>query len=368
MDWIRNGYDPAEVTRSLPRMAGREVDPDVNPIALLRWMWRAYLQPYRLILLAALLLMSVEGSMMGAISYLIQPMFDTVFVGGNASAVIWVAFAVSGVFVIRALAGFGQRVLTAIAGERFVAAMQSDLLRHLMTLDQSFHQTHSPGGLIERVRGDSATLRQLWTSVLAAVGRDVVALVSLLGVALSVDWRWTLIAVAGAPILVWPIVLLQKVVRRTSRSARETASRISTRLDEIFHGMVTIQLSGTEAREGARFAASVDSFVRAQIRAEAGSAGIPALMDVVAAIGFAGVLTYGGFQIIAGEKTVGEFMSFFTAMALIFEPLRRLGAVSGAWQVALASLERVRELFDISATITTPAAPLPAPTDPADRG
>ncbi|MDE3029115.1 MAG: ABC transporter ATP-binding protein, partial [Paracoccaceae bacterium] len=300
----------------------------MSPVRLIVWMWRSYLRPHRFLLLGALMLMSVEGSMMGALSYLVQPMFDHVFTGGTPSAVIWVAFSVSGVFVLRALSGFGQRVLMAIAGERFVAAMQSDLLRHMMTLDQSFHQTHSPGGLIERVRGDSGALKSLWTSVIAAVGRDVVSLIALLGVALSVDWRWTLIAIAGAPLLVWPIMLLQKLVRRTSRHARESAASISTRLDEIFHGMATIQLTGSEAREAARFKQGVDNFVGAQIRSEAGSAGIPGMMDVVAAIGFAGVLTYGGLQIIHGEKTVGEFMSFFTAMALIFEPLRRLGAVS----------------------------------------
>jgi ATP-binding cassette, subfamily B, bacterial MsbA len=334
----------------------------MSPVRLIVWMWRSYLRPHRFLLLAALLLMSVEGSMMGALSYLVQPMFDHVFTGGTPSAVIWVALSVSGVFILRALSGFGQRVLMAIAGERFVAAMQSDLLRHMMTLDQSFHQTHSPGALIERVRGDSGALKSLWTSVIAAVGRDVVSLIALLGVALSVDWRWTLIAIAGAPLLVWPIMLLQKLVRRTSRHARESAASISTRLDEIFHGMATIQLTGSEAREAARFKQGVDSFVGAQIRSEAGSAGIPGMMDVVAAIGFAGVLTYGGLQIIHGEKTVGEFMSFFTAMALIFEPLRRLGAVSGAWQIALSSLERVRGLFDIAPTIITPANPLPTPT------
>ncbi|TMV63791.1 ABC transporter ATP-binding protein, partial [Thioclava sp. BHET1] len=314
----------------------------MTPQFVMRWLWRDYFARHIWLLIAALFLMIIEGSMVGAVSYLVKPLFDTVFVGGKSGMVVLVALGVSGVFVVRALSGFGQRALMAISGERIIAMLQGNLVDHLMTLDQSFYQTHPPGSLIERVRGDSTALRGLWTSVLASVGRDAVSLVSLLAVAISVDWRWTLIAVAGAPILVYPITLLQKSVRRTSRAAREAASQISTRLDEIFHGMATIQLTGTEKRESGRFRSGTKDFVNAQVRAEAGSAGIPALMDVVAAIGFAGVLTYGGFQIIRGEKTVGEFMSFFTAMALIFEPLRRLGAVSGAWQSALSSLERVR--------------------------
>ena len=72
-------------------------------------------------------------------------------------------------------------------------------------------------------------------------------------------------------------------------------------------------------------------------------------------IGFLGVLYFGGREIIAGEKTVGEFMSFFTAMALMFEPLRRLGMISGLWQAVAAALDRLYGLYDTKASITSPA-------------
>ena len=70
-------------------------------------------------------------------------------------------------------------------------------------------------------------------------------------------------------------------------------------------------------------------------------AGIPAMIDVIAAIGFLAVMVFGAIDITSGSKTIGEFMSFFTAMALIFEPLRRLSNVSGKNNVANASLERL---------------------------
>jgi ATP-binding cassette, subfamily B, bacterial MsbA len=73
------------------------------------------------------------------------------------------------------------------------------------------------------------------------------------------------------------------------------------------------------------------------------------------------VLTYGGFQIIDGEKTVGAFMAFFPAMALMFEPLRRLGSISGSWSAASAGLGRVRDLMDQKASILSPSAPLALP-------
>jgi ATP-binding cassette subfamily B protein/subfamily B ATP-binding cassette protein MsbA len=101
----------------------------------------------------------------------------------------------------------------------------------------------------------------------------------------------------------------------------------------------------------------------------AGRALMPGMMDFVTGFGFFAVLLMAGGEIASGERTTGEFMSFFTAMSLTFQPLRRLGDLSGTWQVAAASLERIYELFDTQPVQTRPAtsAALPAPGAPEIR-
>ena len=331
--------------------------PDTRPT---RWFLQL-LRPRRAALFAALLLMAAEGATMGGFSYLIRPLFDTVFLGNDTRMVPLVALAVAGVFLLRALAGFGHRVIMARQAEGLAADQQNALLTHLMTLDLPFFQSHPPGALIERIRGDAMAFRTLWPPIFQALGRDVVALLSLLGVALWVDWRWTLIAVVGVPLLALPVSALQARVRRTAVAARTAAGALSTRLDEIFHGLTTIRLTGTEAGEAERYRLATRDYLRAQLRSETAAAGIPALIDIVAAAGFAGVMLYGGYQIMAGQKTVGEFMSFFMAMALVFEPLRRLGSVSGGWAQARASLERMAALLHERPTVLAPATPRALP-------
>ncbi|MHC0053269.1 ABC transporter ATP-binding protein [Actibacterium sp. D379-3] len=343
--------DPAATETDTPRT------PPDKALSLTGWLWRDYLRRHIPLIGLALVLMSIEGSMMGALSYIVKPMFDEVFVNGNRAAVALVAGGIFAVFVLRALTGFGQRVLMARIGQKVSAALQGDLVAHMLTLDTAWFQKTPPGNLIERVRGDTGAAAGIWSTVLAAGGRDVIAALSLFAVALSVDWVWTLIALAGVPLLVLPLMTLQRWVRSTTRTARAAAAAIATRLDEIFHGVTTIKLNRMEARESGRFNDTLAGFISAQIRSAAGQAGIPALIDVVAGLGFLGVLSYGGLQIIDGEKTVGEFMSFFTAMALVFEPLRRIGNVSGAWQVALSSIERLHEVFEAQPTILSPARP-----------
>ena len=194
----------------------------------------------------------------------------------------------------------------------------------------------------------------------------MVGLVALFAVAISIDWVWTLITVAGAPLLLGPVLILQRYVRKTTYRARVAAARLATRLDEIFHGITTLKLNTAERLESDRFSGVFDRYLKQEMKARMGQAGIPMMTDFVAAIGFAAVIVYGGSQIIDGDKTVGEFMSFFTAIGLVFEPLRRVANISGAWQAARASLDRVFEVFNEKPTIVSPAqpaAPLQSPSE-----
>ncbi|WP_305971741.1 MULTISPECIES: ABC transporter ATP-binding protein [unclassified Mameliella] len=309
----------------------------------------------------AMVFMSIEGSMFGLLSYMMKPMFDDVFVGGNTDALVWVGLAVMAIFFVRAVASIVQKVLLTRVSQMSMGDIRQDLLEHLMRLDPGFHQEHGPGYLIQRVEGDVNAIAKVWSTLVTGAGRDVVALISLFGVALAIDWRWTLVALIGAPLLVFPSVLLQRFVRGNARQVRDIAARLSTRLNEVFHGITPVKLNRLEGWMAGKYRHLTRARIRAETRSAAGQASLPGLIDLMSGIGFVGVLWFGGGEILAGEKTVGDFMAFFTAIGLAFEPLRRLGAVSGVWQVAAASIERIIEVLDTRPAMRDPERPLPPP-------
>lgn len=330
-------------------------------MTLLRWLIGRYMPGHWPWLALAMVFMVIEGSMLGLVSWIMKPMFDQVFMQGQADALWWVGGVILGIFVTRGLASIGQRVTLTRLQEKIAAHIRLDMLRHLMGLRGSFHQSHPPGQLIERVQGDVTVINQVWTQFATGLGRDLIAIIWLFGVALWVDWRWTAVALVGIPLLISPSLFVQRFVRSQSRTARDLASRMSTRLDEVFHGIDAIKLNRLEDYQAARFDALSQEKVRAEIRSSAGQAMIPGLIDIMTGVGFLGVLVFGGREIINGDKTVGDFMAFFTAMALAFEPLRRLGNLSGLWQTASASIERVRAILAEPGALIVPATPAPAP-------
>ena len=313
-----------------------------NPLP---WFIKNYVSGKWLLVVFAIVFMAIEGSMLGFISYTVKELFDTVFVPQDKKSVLYVGLLIFTIFSIRAISGFLQRSLILRASIEIISKLQKKIAAHIIDLDYEFFFDNSPGDLIERIKGDGQIIQVNFVQIVMALGRDSVSLLALLSVAFWIDWRWALISLLGIPILIIPILLLQKYILSVSSKSRVSSARVTTLLDEAFHGVASIKQNGIETYVKSRIDNSVDKTRRAWIRSELGIAGMPALIDLVAAVGFLGVMIFGGMEIISGKKSIGDFMSFFTAMALIFEPLRRLSNVSGQLQLLNASLERV---FNIS--------------------
>lgn len=328
---------------------------------LMGWLWTNYLRRHMGLLALAMVFMLIEGSMVGAISYMMQPMFDEIFVNGNTGALGWVSVAFLLIFSMRGIAGVCQKVVLQRISQETAAHLRMDLLGRLIRQDTSFHQSHPPGFLIQRVQVDVGSVNHVWQLIVTGAGKDLVSLVVLIGVAVSVDLMWTLVMLVGVPIAFLPIAWAQRYVRKKASQARDQGATLATRLDEIFHGIVPIKLNKLEQYQTKRFGTHMDTYVRSEIRASFGAATITGLVDVMAGLGFMGVLLYGGSEIISGEKTVGQFMSFFTAIGLAFDPMRRLASISGTWQAAAAALERLKELMDAPIKLLSPPNPVAAP-------
>ncbi|WP_243698675.1 ABC transporter ATP-binding protein [Paracoccus alkanivorans] len=307
-------------------------------------------------------LMTVEGSTLALISWMLKPLFDRVFIGKDADAIWWVGGAIFAIFLLRAVTLIASRSLLKRISLNISTEMQRDMLAHILTLDGRFFRDNSPGALIERVQGDTIAVQGVWATIITGATRDVISLIGLFAVAVSIDPAWTVAALIGVPLLVAPAALIQRYIRRKMRQSRANASLRATRLDEILHGIASIRLNRTEEAQTRRFGEIIGRIRRAEIKVAATSVLMPALTDIVTGIGFVAVLALGGSQVMDGTRSVGDFMSFFTALALAFQPMRRLGGTAGSWQTAAASLERIYQILDTRPTIL-PGPRREAPTD-----
>lgn len=325
------------------------------------WYWRRYLNPHWPMLVVILVLLIVEGTSIGLVSRSIQPLFDEVFAQNVPGALLRVGLTILGLFALRALVSSASTTLSAIVTQKVAAAMQGELLAHVLTLDMRFFQAHPPGALIERIRTDTLTVQSMWSNLMMGLGRDGLSLLVLLVVAFMVDPTWLAITFVGVPLLLVPTLLVQRQIAKRARALRKASAQRTIRLDEIFHGIQAIKLNQMEAYQEGRYGALLRAIFRGEVTLAFGKSLGPSMVDIVFGIGFFAVLMVAGPDVASGARTTGEFMSFLTSLMMVFPPLRRLGALSGTLMMASISLERVHNLLQ-----TRPDKPRTAP-DPAAR-
>ncbi|MCY4006274.1 MAG: ABC transporter ATP-binding protein [Rhodobacteraceae bacterium] len=330
---------------------------------LVRWVWQNYLRRQLPRLLGAAAFMTVQGGMLGVLSYLMRPVFDEVFAEQDRGALIFVGLGVCAAFVVRGTSGFIQRVMMSAVGERMKFDVQQDLMLRILMLDKRFFEDNPAGDLIQRVKNDIGSVQSVWQGAIAPGFRDTISVGTLVVVALSIDWTWTLIALAGIPLLASPVFLLQKVTRKYSLRAAVANAGIIIRLEEILQNIREIKLYRAEKSQQTAFVQTADVVKRATVRTEAAVASVPMLVDYIAGLGFLGFLLVAGNDVISGEKTVGQFMSFFTAVILLFDPVKRLGNLLSAWQNLKVALERIYAVYSSTPTIIDPDEP----EEPVDR-
>ena len=329
----------------------------INQRQLFGWLWNSYLRKHGWLLTLVIILMAVEGSMIGGLAWMMQPLFDNVFVGGSFTQLWGFAAIVLSLFLARGILSVSHRVMMTKIARYSVADLQNDLLNHLLLLDMDFFSRNAPGYLIERVQGDVQSVAQTWGLVVRGGARDLIGLISLLVVMLSIDWLWTIFALLGAPLLLIPSLIAHRYTRKQASKARDVAANMAARLDEAFHGIATIKLNGLEKYYSGRYRKLTKKQIDVELKTLFGTSVLPSLVDIMSGIGFAGVILYGGYEIISGAKTVGQFMAFFTALGLALEPLRRLAGISGLVNAAGVSVQRMYSILDQKSQLMGPRNP-----------
>lgn len=331
---------------------------DRSPSLLWRFA-REHLGRHWPLLLVALVLMIIDGAAYAMFAGGVRSLIDDGLMAKSSSALRWVAIFVVALFVVRAVAAFSHRAILRVMGLKVVGELQVRLVGHLLGLDARFYQTHPPGELIERVRGDTTTLQQVITTAIMSLGRDSVSVVAMLAIILYTDWVWALVVLVGGPLVVLPMAAVMARVRQATKRARASAADLTQTLDEIFHGHKSVRANNRQDHEATRSRQATDQYVGRQSWAEVGQAALPSMIDLMAGVGIAAVLLLGMQDVLSGEKTLGEFATFFAAIGLLFDPARRLSSVVGQLQVASASLERIYDLLAQRPHILDTPAPQP---------
>lgn len=329
----------------------------------LRHLFR-FLYPHRTRLALALLALLVAAGSLLAFGGVIREVVDHGIGGGDGAKLNRTLLLFLAVVSMMALS-VGLRVyLVNWLGERVVADVRKAVFSHVLTLDAGFFETTRTGEVISRLTADTTLLQTVVGSTLAVSIRNLLLIVGGIVMLLITSVKLTLLVLVGVPLVVVPVWLLGRRVRRLSRTSQDRLADVAARIDEVLYGIRTVQAFRHEDADRRAYAEQVDAAFSASIARARYSGSLTSLVMLLTFGGIGLVLWFGGQDVLAGRMTGGDLSAFVFFAVLVAGSVGALSEVAGELMRAAGATERLMALLATRSAVVAPTVPVVMP-DPA---
>ncbi len=288
-------------------------------------------------------------------------LIDQGFAAGDGSLLDRAVLILFGVAVLLAFGTFTRFYLVSWVGERVVADMRKAVFDHIINLSPGFFEITRTGEVVSRLTTDTTLLQVVVGSSVSIALRNTLLILGGAVMLFVTSPKLTLLVMAVVPLVVAPIVLFGRKVRRLSRVSQDKVAEVSAEASEALYGIRTVQAFAHEAHDRARFAERTEEAFGAallRIRWRAVLTGIVILL-VFGSISV--VLWVGGADVVAGRLSPGQLSAFVFYAVVLAGALGAVSEVVGDLQRAAGAMERIGELLATRPAVVAPASPRPLP-------
>ncbi len=271
---------------------------------------------------------------------------DEGIVPGDLAVLTWVVVA----FLVSALvywaATYAQTYLVGWVGQRVLQDLRIQLFAHLQTLSVDFYSRRQAGVIISRLTNDVQALDQLVSDGVVTLLGSTLTLVGTAIILLVLDAELALLTFLVFPLLALGSLAFRIVSANAYRATREKVAAITAYLQETLSGVRVVRSFGQERRHLDRFAVLNEDNYAANMKTVYLNAGYFPAVELLSAVATAGILLYGGLQVVEGAVTIGVLVAFIAALSNFFDPIQSLSQFYTTYQAGMAALDKIFELLD----------------------
>ena len=310
----------------------------------------SYLKSYKSQIAGAMLCMLIVSAANVLLIPLIGKLSEAI--GAKSFAILnLVIFAAVALYFLRGLATYGQGYLTSFAGYRLVTDLRIEVYKHVQDLSLDFFAKWRTGEVISRITNDISVVQQAVISSVMEILPNLITLFGVMGYLIYLNWRLTLITLLIIPLFSWVISRFGVEMREVSREAQKKAADVASILQETVSGARVVKSFAMEKQEVKKFSEESEksfwlTLKQAQINVT--QAPLLAFLQVLAVVA---VVWYGAFEVVSGRLAASALISFFAGIAMVADPISKLGTINTTIQNALAAAERIFEVIDIAPSI-----------------
>ncbi|MFC4878518.1 ABC transporter transmembrane domain-containing protein [Microbulbifer halophilus] len=332
---------------------------------MLATLWQ-FIRPYRKIMFAAGVALVFTAGITLSIGQGVRLLVDRGLVASSSEALSSAVLIIVGLALLMALGTYARFYLVSWLGERVVADLRKAVFDHIVTLHPSYFETNRSGEIMSRLTTDTTLLQHIIGTSFSMALRSSLMFVGALILLLFTNLKLSLMVLIGVPLVLAPIVLYGRRVRKLARASQDSIADVGSYAGEIIQHIKTVQSYTRERDEQQAFGREVETAFQIAKRRIRQRALLIAVVILLMFGAISGLLWVGGNDMIAGRMSAGDLAAFVFYAVMMGSAVATISEVYGELQRATGATERLVDLLNVESEIpvsggdTRPNKPLGA--------
>lgn len=313
-------------------------------------MW-PYVKPYWFRALLAVLISVPIGALDAVVALALKPYMDIVLIDKSHESPVYIPLLIVAFTSLQGFLNYFATYLNTWVGTKIDQDLKRNLYRKLLFLEPSYFDKHSSGYVLQRFGNDSSVACSGLLDNLKLFVSRFFSSVSLICVLIYNSWQLSIIAILVLFFALLPLASVRRRIKNLVLKSVAENSKIFTNYNEAYSGNKTIAAYNMQEHEFSRFDTVLTKIFKITIKMVQKVGWMTPMMHIIVSIGIGGVIGYGSYLIVNGDITSGNFVSFITALVMLYNPIKSLGKNFQAVQVSFLAIERVAEILEVEPTI-----------------
>lgn len=315
-----------------------------------REMW-PFVKPYWMRALLAILICIPVGALDSVIALALKPYMDNVLVDKSATSPAYIPVLIIAFTTVQGFLNYAATYLNTWVGTKINHDLKRALFKKLMSLEPAFYDRNASGYVLQRFTTDADTACTGLLDNLKLFVSRFFSSVSLIAVLIYNSWQLAIIAVIVLLCALLPLSQVRRRIKGIIKNTIEESSTIITHYNESYAGSKTIASYNLQDKMYNRFNDILRSLFKLTMKMVKKTGWMTPMMHIVVSIGVGGVIGYGSYLIVNGTISSGNFVSFITALIMLYTPIKGIGKNFNNVQVSFLAIERIVEILNTKPTI-----------------
>ncbi len=315
-----------------------------------REMW-PFVKPYWIRALLAILICIPVGALDSVIALALKPYMDNVLVDKSATSPAYIPVLIIAFTTVQGFLNYAATYLNTWVGTKINHDLKRALFKKLMSLEPAFYDRNASGYVLQRFTTDADTACTGLLDNLKLFVSRFFSSVSLIAVLIYNSWQLAIIAVIVLLCALLPLSQVRRRIKGIIKNTIEESSTIITHYNESYAGSKTIASYNLQDKMYNRFNDILRSLFKLTMKMVKKTGWMTPMMHIVVSIGVGGVIGYGSYLIVNGTISSGNFVSFITALIMLYTPIKGIGKNFNNVQVSFLAIERIVEILNTKPAI-----------------